>query len=100
MASSASAWKNGRKVWWLDYKGEDGVSDVRVNGELPPEFASIHERLRKEQAADQEGDCDFMHDTPIELAEVITGFRHDATCPGVTFEILDRESWLKSVFRR
>ena len=60
MASNASAWKNGRKIWWLDYKGEDGVSDVQSNGDLPPEFASIHERLRKEQAADPDADCDFV----------------------------------------
>jgi hypothetical protein len=66
---------------------------LEVGGELPVSFASIRDRLRsaQEAAGGRDADVDYTFSVPIELAEALTGFRHDIDLPNLgvrPFEIL------------
>ena len=52
-------------------------------------FAAIADDLQKKQR--ERGDADYLFDIPVELARVLTGFRHDAgDYPVDRFEVLER----------
>jgi len=111
MFSSASAWKNGKKLWHVAHKGEEGdVLDLETSGDLPAEFESIRKDLfakqEKEATEDDELKVDHVFDLPAQLAKKLTGFRHDEDVPGLgdePFEVLEPakgSSWnpLKRLF--
>ena len=74
MCSEAAGWNNGIKTWSVIHEAEKGNRDLRTEGEMPPAFASIRDRL----ASQREGGVDYIFDIPVELAESFTDFRHDA----------------------
>lgn len=74
MVSSASEWRGGKEIWYVMHDAEDGLEDLDSIGELPPTFESIRETQLAKQAS---GDADYVFDVPINLAQSITGFRHD-----------------------
>jgi hypothetical protein len=106
MFSSASAWKNGQKLWHVAHSGEeDKVLHLETNGDLPAEFESIRKSVLAKQAQEaaenDEFKVDHVYELPAELAKKITGFRHDEPTPGMTgevFEVLERESALGKLF--
>jgi len=97
MFSSASAWKNGNKVWRVAHNGEeDNVLHLESSGDLPPEFESIRKNVFAKQAQEAaEPDdlkVDHVYELPAELAKKLTGFRHDQDTPGLVdeaFEVLE-----------
>jgi hypothetical protein len=52
-----------------------GSESLEVEGEPPPVFSAIRERLTGEQA--KRGDADYIFEIPVEVAKSLTGFQHD-----------------------
>lgn len=100
MFSSASAWKNGQRLWHVAHNGEeDRVLHLETSGDLPAEFESIRKRVFAKQEQDLK--VDHVYELPAELAKKLTGFRHDESMPGLTgevFEVLERESVIGKLF--
>ncbi|MDP3736109.1 MAG: hypothetical protein Q8R02_01890 [Hyphomonadaceae bacterium] len=78
--SLATEWRDGRQVWSAFHDGSAEKKQLEVEGKLPDIFDAIREDLMAVQAeAVSEGDYfDAGYDIPLDLAEDITGFRHDA----------------------
>lgn len=114
MVSVATGWKEGQRVWSVTHDAQRDMGHLQVEGELPATFASIRDRLRSEQqtAGGSKADVDYIFDIPVELAQTLTGYRHDADIPGAgaaPFEVLvetsssapasaGRPSFLKRLF--
>jgi hypothetical protein len=97
MASSATEYAEGRKLWHVKH---DEPGDLTADGDLPPEYAAIAESFSKQQEeADREGEeVDYLFDVPVELSRALTGFRHDSSPPrGTVFHVLEavRPPWSK-----
>lgn len=109
MVSTASRWQNGKMLWSITHDAGRGIQHLDSQGDLPPEFPTIRDRLQSEQAAaggDKAG-VDHLFDVPIELAYSLTGFRHDHDIEGAgeaPFEVLsslatpEKKSWIKRLF--
>lgn len=94
--SVAAGWRDGKRIWRVEHDAGKGLGHLAAEGELPPTFASIRERLTGEQArADAGGESvDHVFDIPVELARALTGFAHDRDLPGAgggqeRFEVLE-----------
>lgn len=106
MFTSASAWKDGRKLWHVAHDGgDDRVLHLETSGDLPRDFESLRKRLfaKQEQSAAENDDfkVDHVYELPAELAKQLTGFRHDMSMPGLAgevFEILERETVTEKLF--
>lgn len=60
--------------------GHDASREATIEGNVPAEFQDIVDRLLGEQAksdAEHPGMVDYLFDVPIEIAQRMTGFRHD-----------------------
>ena len=93
MVSVATSWKDGRRVWTVTHDAQRDMEHLQAEGELPATFVSIRDRLRSEQqaAGGRKADVDYIFDVPVELAQTLTGYRHNADIPGAgaePFEIL------------
>ncbi len=93
MFSRAAGWSGGRKVWWVLHDAERDIEHLEAGGELPACFAAVRDRLRSSQeaAGGRDADVDYTFSVPIELAQALTGFRHDLDPPNLgerPFEIL------------
>jgi hypothetical protein len=86
MISHASGWSDGRSEWSVLHDSQQGLEHLDAQGDLPPAFAAIRDRLSEEQA--EQGEADYLFDVPIEVARAITGFRHDQSEPTRRFERL------------
>ena len=77
--SLAMEWRNGKQLWSVFHDGGAEKKTLAVEGALPDSFETIHEELMAVQAeADAEGgEFNAAFDIPINLAEDLTGFRHD-----------------------
>lgn len=75
MWSACSLWRTGRKVWQVQYAGEDGpdINRLLTKGELPERFESIKTKALEEQNAEGNG-MDYLFDIAISLAKEATGF--------------------------
>jgi hypothetical protein len=98
MVSIATGWKDGRRVWSVTHDGQRDMEHLQTEGDLPAAFTSIRDRLRSEQqtAGGRKADVDYTFDVPVELAQTLTGYRHDADIPGAgadPFEVLIETSW-------
>ena len=108
MVSEATLWRAGQCVWRVSHDGAQGVENLHVEGELPPAFASIRDRLFCEQQAPASSQfpADYIFDIPVELAKSLTGYRHDEDTPGLaanSFDVLEHRgpfSLVKSLFCR
>jgi hypothetical protein len=111
MCSSAGSWRGGREVWSVQHSADQGINNLEVKGELPPNFASIRDglRARQQNAGGEKADVDYIFDIPVELIQSITGYRHDKVIPElreVRFEILARNketpqrSWIRRLLGR
>ena len=79
MVCSAYGYERGEMQWALMHNSENGIRDLSVFGSPPPEFASIRDRLSKEQD-DNGGDgaeVDYYFDIPLATAEALCRYRHD-----------------------
>jgi len=82
MFSAASQWQDGRNLWRVEHDGGSrGVEDLKCSGELPPEFAPIHDRLFATQKSDTSEwrghGTDYIFEIPVELVGELTGYRYD-----------------------
>ena len=111
MVSVATGWKDGQRVWSVTHDAQRDMEHLQAEGELPAVFTSIRDRLRAEQqeAGGRRADVDHIFDVPVELAQTLTGYRHDAVIPGAVaepFEVLvetsstEKPSLLKRLFGR
>jgi hypothetical protein len=99
MVSAASAWKDGKCQWSVVHDGQNDIYDLQVEGPLPASFASIRDRQKAKQDAGEKlaiGGEDFavdhMFDVPVDVAQELTGFRHDRDVPGLegdAYEVLE-----------
>ncbi len=105
MFSSAVAWNHGSKTWSVTHDSEKGREHLAVVGVPPSYLKDIQDRANR---LGREGDAevDYAWEVPVELAQVVTGFRHDAA-PGeaVRFEVLVHKAaedvpWWKKWVRR
>jgi hypothetical protein len=79
MVSAACAYENGKEQWLINHEAELGIRNLDVYGSPPPDFATIRDRLTKQQEED-DGDglpVDYFFDIPVETATSLCGYRHD-----------------------
>jgi len=110
MASAAAGWQNGRKLWSVTHDSHRGHDHLAAEGDLPPAYAAIRDRLvAKQRQEDLEKPpqsrpmfkrkitdlsqmrCDYLFNIPVDLAKALTGYTHDEDIPGQTgepFEVL------------
>ena len=87
MFSSAEAWADGNQQWAVEHDCEEGPDHLEVTGE-PPEAL---DRIRRDCAAEQDedgDDVDSFFEVPLQLAQEITGFKHDEGPEDQVFEEL------------
>ncbi len=97
MVSVATGWENGRRLWSVTHDAQRDMEHLQTEGEMPSVFTPIRDRLRSEQqaAGGNKSDVDYIFDAPVELAQTLTGYRHDADIPGSgaePFEVLTQTS--------
>ena len=110
MFSQATGWRDGRRLWAVSHRGEDGPEGVEAEGALPPEYPLIRDRLVAQQkaAGGSEAEVDFLFDIPASLAQWFVGYKHDEVNPAFEargFEVLEpersepaKQSWLGRLF--
>jgi hypothetical protein len=100
MSSLCDSWKDGSLAWsvrhnatWKNGHVYEGES-LAIDGQPRDPFPTIRARLEAEQKEHNktkqpiEHQVDFVFDIPVDLAEALTGFRHDKDVPGVIFNRL------------
>jgi hypothetical protein len=108
MFSEATGWQNGRRVWSVTHRAEDGPTGIDAQGALPPEFPPIRDDFTARQRAEG-GDAarvDFLFEIPVALVERFIAYRHDAISPAFdeeSFEVLvpmdeSKQSWIQRLF--
>jgi hypothetical protein len=92
MVCAASGWRDGKEVWSIYHESDQSLEHLETKGDLPPVFTSIRDRLAAQQAEEggDEADVDYFFDVGVEVAETLTGFRHDEYVPDLKFERLQR----------
>lgn len=103
MFSEATGWQNGKRLWRVAHKGENGPKGISAEGAPPAEYASIRDRFISQQDAEggAEADVDFLFEIPVVLVQTFVGYKHDEESPAFDkrgFELL--ESTQKSFFKR
>ena len=79
MLQWAEQWRDGHEVWSIRHTSAEGARNLETTGNLPACF----EEIRRARFADQDREdagaasVDFIAEIPIEVAECVTGFRHD-----------------------
>jgi hypothetical protein len=81
MVSEAAGWKDGQRRWFAAHDADVAIEHITAEGDLPPVFTSIRDRLAAEQAQEDE-EVDYYFDIPVELALAVTSFRYGAGIPG------------------
>jgi uncharacterized RDD family membrane protein YckC len=89
MYSGAVGFAGGREVWRMVHDEGQGLDHLETQGDLPPEFPVIHAEIKQRHDAavaeaeelGEDVDVDHFFDVPADLAEEITGYRHDARPP-------------------
>jgi hypothetical protein len=81
MASSSELWSGGHRKWRLSYEGENGPSELSMDGDLPTSFPAIRQEMEALQLAERgrnETDVvDFIFEIPLKVAQSLVGFKHD-----------------------
>lgn len=103
--SQATCWRNGSRVWSVTYDGEEGATDVVVEGDLPFAFAAIHAQFTALAQAEDAGDAlvDPMFEIPVEMVHSLTGYKPSAGSPAYKgrfglLEGLDTPWWKRMIF--
>jgi hypothetical protein len=86
MYSAASAWRDGKRIWFIEHNLERGDEDLQTEGTLPECFEEVHQELLNERKNDPHP-CDYIFDVPIIVGMKITGYIHDRTIPGLDEEV-------------
>lgn len=91
MFSRLQAWQAGGHLWSVTHDPEGGIEDLKIAGEPPGELVEIERRLAARQAEAQVA-VDHMFDAPLELGELICGFRPDQPLAGPWILLAPAES--------
>ncbi len=77
--SLAMEWRDGKQLWSVFHDGSAEERQLAVEGALPDAFEQIRREMAELEAevAAQGGEFDAAFEVPLDLAEDITGFRHD-----------------------
>jgi hypothetical protein len=79
MFSSAECYRDGLPAWSVFHDAQRDMYNLETDGTLPDGYAEVRSRLIREQdeAGGKDADVDFIFDIPLELAELLCGFKHD-----------------------
>lgn len=91
MVSEARGWRDGQLVWRVGHDSNRSIEDLQTEGELPPAFGAIRDRLSTQQrtAGGKKSDVDYIFDVPVELAKSFSNYRHDMDIPGIASDSFD-----------
>lgn len=95
MYSEARGFADGKLQWTVIHDAQAGLDHLETEGTLPASYAGIRERIELQRRAAGEPPADFLFEVPIELAKMLTGFRHDEDITGdeaEPFEVLASRS--------
>src|SRR3954463_14226331 len=94
MYSAAVGWRAGAKVWSVVHDSEKGTMHLDVAGDVPGPFAAIRMRCEAAQRSEdaREPEVDHLFDISVDLADAVTGFRHDRANMGLDLEVLEAAS--------
>jgi hypothetical protein len=103
MFSEATGWRNGKRLWTVTHKGEDGPKGISADGALPEEYPAIRDGFisRQEAEGGAKADVDLLFEIPVVLVQTFIDYKHDEESPAFErhgFELL--ESTHKSFFQR
>jgi hypothetical protein len=85
-----------------------GIDHLEVKGDPPAPFSEIKDGQCSKQlsAGGSKAGVDYIFDIPVDLAQSLTGYRHDRDIPGASkrgFEVLEateataKRSWFKRI---
>ncbi len=79
MFSYAIEFIDGECIWSMSHAPDEGPSDFTFAGSPPEGFEEIQMRLTAQQAKSggEHSDVDYIFDIPVEVAALLTGYRHD-----------------------
>lgn len=83
-------WREGKKLWKVDYTGHEESPELVTEGVLPDCFSKIKEECEALQAADKQ--TDYLIEIPLRVCEQLCGYVHDRDIEGIgddPFEELD-----------
>jgi hypothetical protein len=102
MWASAVGWRHREKLWEVMHYAERGMFDLETTGTVPEAFERIRDSAFAQQRAENEerAEVDYVFDVPVDLAEEITGFRHDGTDAEFVVLERDRRATRRRWFRR
>jgi hypothetical protein len=90
MASEASFWSQGRRIWSVSHDAQQGEEHFESNGKLPAFFDEIRASAFADQASKGKSEgVDFIIEVPLEMARRIAGYKHDADGEPARFEVLE-----------
>jgi hypothetical protein len=105
MCSDTECWRDGSAIWSVMHAADQGLMDLETKGKLPPQFTEISQRLigQQQKAGGKKAEVDHLFDIPLELAQSITGYRHDVSHEtSLVFHVLNFKTppKAKGFFRR
>jgi hypothetical protein len=91
MYSRAEQWRDGGLIWRLVHDAQEGILDLQLEGDLPPECEAVRKRLLDEQeaAGGEAAGVDYIFEAPPDVARLVTGFSYDLE-PDDGFAVLKR----------
>jgi hypothetical protein len=93
MASSAELWASGRRQWGVSHQGDNGPKGLEITGSPPESLKTIRVQIEQlQRAGGDDEEVDYIFDIPLNVAQGITGFKHDEVCCCMadgSFEVLE-----------
>lgn len=78
MISVAFGYENGELVWQVGHNSQEGLDHLESWGSLPDGYEQLRARYLEQQRSEGESaEVDFVFEIPIELAHLVSGYRHD-----------------------
>ncbi|MEM6556579.1 MAG: hypothetical protein AAF642_11935 [Pseudomonadota bacterium] len=78
MISVAFGYKNGELIWQVGHNSQEGLLHLDSWGSLPEGFEQLRAHyLRMQESEGDSADVDFVFEVPVELARLVSGYRHD-----------------------
>lgn len=82
MYAVARGYVDGRRIWGVEFDGDGGRTEVPFEGDVPPEFHSIHDEIRRRRAeATDDNDRPSLYEVVVELGKALAGFRYYDSLP-------------------
>lgn len=78
MISVSFGYENGKLEWQVGHNSQEGLNHLESWGSLPEGFDQLRDSYRQQQQSEGKSpEVDFVFEIPIELARLVTGYRHD-----------------------